>query len=155
TADLNADGAPDLLVVNKGDPGSVSVLLGHGDGTFQRQNAIPAGLRPVAVAVADLNGDGRLDLAVANELRGELSVLAGHGDGTFAAAQTVAASPAPSAITATDLNGDGMPDLVIANSFGGTISVLLNFNGVLAAPVGYLVGPGLTQAQPYQSHPQE
>ena len=82
TADLNADGRPDLVVANYGS-GTVSVLLGNGDGTFGAKTDFGAGSDPQSVAIADLNGDGRPDLAVANWGSNTVSVLLGNGDGTF------------------------------------------------------------------------
>jgi len=79
--DFNGDGIQDLAVANAGSPidlGNVSVLLGNGDGTFQPAQNFGAGSGPSSVAVGDFNGDGKLDLAVANspfpEL-GNVSVL--------------------------------------------------------------------------------
>jgi len=76
TADLNGDGHQDLIVANIGANNvaghTVCVLLGKGDGTFQAQSTYNTGNAPHSVAVADLNGDGVPDLAVANQ-----------GDNTF------------------------------------------------------------------------
>src|SRR5882672_4452705 len=81
-ADVNGDGRPDLLVADY--DGSVDVLLGNGDGTFQTVAAYSSGgSAPYSVAVADLNGDGRPDLAVANFNSNTVGVLLGNGDGTF------------------------------------------------------------------------
>ena len=66
----------------------MSVLLGNGNGTFQTQQTFATGVGPVSVAVADVNGDGKLDLVVANRTSNTVSVLLGNGDGTFQAQQT-------------------------------------------------------------------
>src|SRR6516225_109617 len=87
--DFNGDGIPDLAVANRGtdifyhDDGSVSVLLGNGDGTFQAARNFAAGLEPWSVAVGDFRHNGILDLAVANHGSNTVSVLLGNGDGTF------------------------------------------------------------------------
>ncbi|MFO0759225.1 MAG: FG-GAP-like repeat-containing protein [Byssovorax sp.] len=145
--DLNGDGKLDLVTADLGDSG-VSVLLGHGDGTFAPAVAYPTGLAPRSVAIADLNGDGASDLAVANAGDGadpasqNVAVLLNHGDGTFTAAAPHAAGPSPYSVVAADLNGDGRVDLATANEvMNGTVSVLLNQgNGAFAAPLALAAG---------------
>src|SRR5690349_7006900 len=68
--DFNSDGIPDLAVATQAGPGSVSVLLGNGDGTFQPAHKFATGRAPSAVIAGDFNGDGMLDLAVANLVSG-------------------------------------------------------------------------------------
>jgi hypothetical protein len=105
------------------------VLLGQGDGTFLPAQSFPAGTGPRSVAVGDFNGDGKLDLAVADYGyygNGQtVSVLLGNGDGTFQAAQSFPAGTAPNSVAVGDFNGDGKPDLAVANLYSGTVSVLL------------------------------
>jgi hypothetical protein len=114
-ADLNGDGIPDLVIANAA-AGTVSVLLGIGDGTFAPQRTFPAGPAPIAVAVADLTGDGRPDLVVADAAAGTVSVLLGNGDGSFQTQHTFAVGSDPSSVAVADLSGDGIPDLVVANT---------------------------------------
>ena len=78
--DVNGDGKPDLVTANRCDQcpdgGTVSVLLGNGDGTFQSAAAYRSGGRfAVSVAVADLNGDGKTDVLVVNETTSSVGVL--------------------------------------------------------------------------------
>ena len=68
----------------------MSVLLGNGNGTFQAQQTFATGIDPDSVAVADVNGDGKPDLVVANDDSNTVSVLLGNGNGTFQAQQTFA-----------------------------------------------------------------
>jgi hypothetical protein len=144
-ADVNGDGKPDLVVADAGGyghSGGVSVLLGNGDGTFQAPRTFGAGLHPISVAVADFNGDGKPDLAVAN-LGGGVSVLLGNGDGTFQAAQNFAAGSAPESVAVGDFNGDGKSDLVVANNSSSNVSVLLgNGDGTFQAAQSFTTGSG-------------
>ena len=140
--DFNGDGHLDLAVVNSNGisssagPGSVSVLLGNGDGTFQPQVTYAVGTSPYALVAGDFNGDGHIDLAVANENSNDVSILLGNGDGTFQPQVTYAVGPYPSAIAAGDFNGDGRTDLAVSNGIGNTISVLLgNGDGMFQSQV--------------------
>src|SRR5579863_1260981 len=147
--DFNGDGKLDLVVVNQGD-NTVSVLLGNGDGTFQPHVDYATGAQfgsgeissPGAVAVADFNGDGKLDLAVANSLDGTVSILLGKGDGTFAPHFDYPAAGAFSLVTG-DFNGDGKVDIVTVSSANNatTFSVLLgNGDGSFKPPATYNLG---------------
>ena len=137
--DLNGDGKLDLAIANHGLPGgpsggSVSILLGNGDGTFTAAASPGTGNGAYAVAIADFNGDGKADLAVTNSADNTVSVLLGNGDGTFSAAATVAAGTTPYGIAAGDFNGDGNVDLAVANSGSGSLTILLGHgDGTFAA----------------------
>ena len=85
-----------------------------------------AGRFPSAFAISDLNGDGRLDLAVASPLDSTVSVLANVGHGAFARRRSYATGRVTSAVASGDLNGDRRPDVVTANYGANTVSVLLN-----------------------------
>ncbi len=149
-ADFNGDGNLDFVAGSNaggsavGNTGVVSIFLGKGDGTFAPAVNYPTGIVAASITVADLNGDGRLDLAVANENSDTVSVLLGRGDGTFQASVNYPAGPGPAEIASGDFNGDGKLDLVVANaggSFGTTVSVLIgNGDGTFQAPVSYPAG---------------
>jgi hypothetical protein len=148
-ADVNGDGRPDLVVANRGPfgtPGNtVSVLLGNGNGTFQSAVNYTVGSFPDAVAVADVNGDGRPDLVVANELSSTVSVLLGNGNGTFQSAVNFAVGSDPTSVAVADVNGDGHPDLVVANLGPNSVSVLLgNGNGTFKAAQNFATGSSPT-----------
>ncbi len=146
TADINGDGEPDLIVANNGS-GNVSVLLntttpGATTLSFAAQQTSATGANPTSVAVADLNGDGALDLAVANSASGTVSVLfniaaTGAATPSFSAQQTFAVEAAPTSVAAVDINGDGKPDLLVANGGANTASVLLNVTIPGAATAGF------------------
>jgi hypothetical protein len=137
-ADVNADGKLDLVTANKAD-NSVSVLLGNGDGTFQAAAtyAVGASTGPVALDVADLNGDGKVDLAVADGGANTVTLMLGDGNGGFtAAAQTVAVNPdnKPTAVAIADFNGDGLPDIATVSGGFGHLNVNLNTGGGMFGP---------------------
>ena len=143
--DLNGDGKADLAVANRGAydgsrwiAADVGVLLNMGGGTFVAAN-YPAGASPVSVAMADLNGDGKADLAVASGTG--VSVLLNNGNGTFGTPASYGSGTNPSSVAAADLNGDGKIDLAVGS--GARASVLLNLgNGTFAAAVNYNFSTG-------------
>jgi FG-GAP-like repeat len=137
-ADLNNDGIPDLIVVNRQDeqvpgfPGVLSVLIGNGNGTFQPQQTYQIVFLPEGqFSVADLNGDGFNDIVVSNVNYG-VSVLLNNGNGTFQAQHTINVAGGPHGVTTADINGDGIPDLITDTT---PISALLgNGNGTFQSP---------------------
>jgi hypothetical protein len=129
--DFNGDGKQDVVVTNS-TTSNVSVLLGNGNGTFTLKsntcvgNTLCAGV-PVSVAVADFNGDGKLDLAVANYDDVSITVLLGKGDGTFTISKSWTVGANPLSIVAAPIQGNSsQQDLVVANSENDTICLLLN-----------------------------
>ncbi len=135
TADLNKDGNGDLVVTNSvlTTSGSVSVLLGNADGTFQTAVSYPmAGQGTIAAVIDDVNGDGKLDIIAVSSALGssggvaqQISVLLGKGDGTFQAAQSFTVPALPGSTTeystpignliTADLRGSGEKDLITDN----------------------------------------
>jgi hypothetical protein len=148
--DFNRDGKPDLAVVNQTctslpcSPGSVSIFLGNGDGTFQPRADYAAGNIPVAVAVADFNSDGIPDLAVVNNGFGfsnSVSILLGRGDGTFLSGGALLTGIGPSQAVAADFEGNGARDLAVA--FSGGISILPGRgNGTFGTRADYAIPNG-------------
>jgi hypothetical protein len=149
--DFNADGKQDLAVTNQGgnpdgsNDGSVSILLGNGDGSFQSQQEFAAGRHPVGLVMADFNQDHHLDLAVANVPNPDavlspsfssVTLLFGAGNGSFA--NTFSHSVAdqsdlfpPIALAVGDFDRDGNPDLAIGESAGiSDIPILLDRNAL-------------------------
>jgi 6-phosphogluconolactonase (cycloisomerase 2 family) len=153
--DFNQDGKQDLAIVNfcGTDPscsgqsaGTVSILLGNGDGTFSVKSTVTVGLLPTTAAIGDFNRDGKLDLAVVNYcvnscLEGStVSILLGNGDGTFAAGNDVSVASTPWTVITADFNGDGNLDLATAN-LSGSVSISLGngdgtFRQFSSLPVG-------------------
>ncbi len=142
--DFNGDGKPDLAVANEGlypdYAGTVSVLLGNGNGTFATRTDYGTGNSPTSVAIGDFNGDGKPDLAVAYNVN-TASVLLGNGDGTFATATDYETGDSPASVAIGDFNGDGKPDLSVVNQGDNTVSVLLgNGDGTFATKTDYASG---------------
>ena len=126
--DFNGDGKLDLALVNSAKPGTVDVILGNGDGTFQppTQPFTIAENAGISGAAADVNQDGKLDLLVVNALN-EVSVVLGNGDGTFSHSTNYKIGQNPSGVVVADFNGDTKLDLVIsstATNVGGIVSFL-------------------------------
>jgi hypothetical protein len=124
--DLNGDGKLDLVVADlAGD--RVSVWLGDGAGGFSPAPGSPfaAGRSPQSVAIGDMNGDGVLDLVVANSDSNDLSIFHGYGDGSFKPAIGVPAGVTPFFVVVGDFNGDSIPDLAVANFNRKTVTILL------------------------------
>jgi hypothetical protein len=126
--DLDEDGIPDLAVTNDDRPDSskVSVLLGEGDGTFGVSTDFVGGLRPVCLAIGDLNGDTSLDLVATSDVAmGMVWVLLGNGDGTFGEKTDIPVGGPALCVAIGDLNGDTIPDLVTTTTLPYALSVLL------------------------------
>lgn len=152
-ADVNGDGKPDVVVTH--GVAGVAVFLGRGNDRFSapvaNYRADVSGTAQ-AVAVGDVNGDGKPDLVVANGTSNDVTVLLGNGDGTFkgktlsgsgtdATNYPVGANPV--FVSITDVDGDGKPDIVTANYADSTISVLLgNGDGTFQSERPFVVGTG-------------
>src|SRR5262249_6017318 len=121
--DFNNDGKLDAAVLGFG----VSILLGNGDGTFRGSGTFGPGsfnAAQGAITVADLSGDGKLDLVLAASnlegmgpfnATGNISVLLGKGDGTFQPNIDYTIGANATSVAVGDLNGDGFPDLVVSD----------------------------------------
>jgi len=126
-ADVNRDGRPDLVVPVADSSGRISgiaILLGDGAGGFAQAPGSPVSIlagNSVSVAVADLDGDGKPDLAVANTGRNEISLLRGNGMGGFGAPVAVGSARRPGKIAVGDVDGNGKPDLASLLEYGAAI----------------------------------
>jgi hypothetical protein len=169
SGDFNGDGYPDIVIGNAScvpscEHAPITVFLSNPDGSMQPGvNYSPNSGKYMLqfVAVADYNGDGKLDIAASDTVNGVIQVFLGNGDGTF---QQPVSYPAGAAgaytvgIVTADFNGDGKPDLAFVNNFGtisaptsANVGVLINngaggFNTVVNTPNLSNVATELTAA---------
>ena len=145
--DFNGDGKPDLAVADSGDD-TVSVLLGDGTGGLRPAPGLPVdvGGAPTDLTAADLDGDGRADLAMRVRVKGRvrLAILLEKGSGRFvpaAGSPLVVAGDILFPLAVADVNGDGKPDLVVSRGEASGISILPGqgagtFGAARPAPAG-------------------
>ena len=136
--DLDGDGKPDLAVVNGGHD-RVSVLRNTASsgsiasGSFATKVDISTGTGPESVAICDLDGDGKLDLAVANRGSRSVSILrntSSIGTVSFAAKVDFTATALATRIAIGDLDGDGLPDLAVTRRDDSRVSVFRNTSSI-------------------------
>lgn len=150
-ADLNGDGIMDVIDPDM-DSGALLILMGNSDGSFSAPRTNSAGSAMFdSASVMDLNGDGRLDIAVSHaDGAGDpddlsMSIFFGNGDGTFQARRTIAAVSQGRFIVATDFDQNGTTDLAVVSRNTGAVGIMSgNGNGTFKAPVLYTTLPGET-----------
>jgi hypothetical protein len=146
--DFNHDGKLDLAVTGRAsdylypypsDHAYVNVLLGNGNGTFTAADTLLlSGTYAISIAIADFNGDGKLDLATASDTA-LATVLRGNGDGTLGTPIDLVPGSSSNSMAVGDFNGDGKTELVAANGAG--LNVLLgNGNGTFGNPATFTTG---------------
>jgi uncharacterized protein (DUF1778 family) len=119
----------------------LSILIGDSNQVFAAGTSLPTGDGPQAVAVADFDGDGNLDIVDANYYDNTVSVFLGNGDGTFGDRTDYGVGSRPEYVTTGDFNGDGNIDLVAVNSEDATVTVLLGQgDGTFLPGTTYAVG---------------
>jgi hypothetical protein len=156
-ADINGDGRPDLVMPILQST-VLTALLAHGDGTFERRD-YPTRSAVTSLAVADISGDGLLDLvsSSSDDLDRELSVLLGNGDGSFGPHREYPGGTNLTEIIVADVNGDGKPDVIGAHDLDhhvtmtlgrgdGTFSITTgSFNALVGVSQGPLVVTDVSQ----------
>ena len=108
--------------------------------TFAPAITFAVGTNPSSVISADFNGDGKMDLAIANHGSNNVSILLGNGTGSFGSATNFTTGSGSRSVISADFNGDGKADLAIANDIGNVSILLGNGNGTFPAAVNYSVG---------------
>lgn len=132
--DFTGDGKPDVVV--KTSSPAVLLYAGNGDGTLNQPLSIPLAQVADTFTAADLDGDGKLDLILAEGA--SLDVELGTGSGGFTHASTIALPDAPSRPLIADLDGDGQPDVAVAIPNAYIVLVMRGLgDGTFAAPASY------------------
>jgi hypothetical protein len=146
-ADFNGDGEPDLAVACTGGngfdtprEGSVSILLGRGDGTFATGPTLFPGGSPYASAAGDLNHDDLVDLLIADGPGSDVVVYPGFGDGDFGPSRRYHGGRIPFAVTVGDFNSDGNLDFATANIDSADVTVRLGHGDFSFGPEGRFAG---------------
>ena len=145
TVTVNGISGSGTLGLNLVDDGSIkdgagNPLQGGSAASFQAQQTFASGSEPYSIATADLDGDGRADLVVANSRGGNfVNVMLGNGNGTFKAQKSYAAGTSPDFVTTADVNRDGKLDLIVGA--GSAVSVLMgNGDGSFGVPQTFAAG---------------
>jgi hypothetical protein len=138
---LVATGTPDYIFPDFGS-GNMYLLLGNGDGTFQGTQLISTGGQSSrALAIADLNGDGKADVVVANFDSQNLTVFLGQGNGEFQAKPTYSLNASPVFVVAADFNGDGNLDVATVEQYAQSVEISLgNGDGTFQPPTPLAAG---------------
>jgi hypothetical protein len=126
--DVNQDDKVDIVVANS-NKNNVGILLNSGDGTFLPQTTYSTGndSNPRCVSVADLNGDNKPEIIVANHDLNNIGILVNIGNGRFLLQKTYStgSDSNPRFVSVIDVNGDHKPDIIVANSEEDNVGVML------------------------------
>ena len=141
--DFNGDGFDDISYnLNFATGDALQIAFGNGNGTFAGPITVDMGGGDTSGAnIADLNGDGYLDLITHSSTANGLRVRMGNGDGTFGSVQSYSSGGAYTAVALNDLNGDGLLDYQSVNYATGALEIkLANTNGTFKASTTYNTG---------------
>jgi hypothetical protein len=143
TGDLDHNGYPDIVVADfDDDSGSVTVLKNLGGRAFAPGQKYRTGANASSVILADVNGDGYLDIVSVNMYGNSITVLLNDGHGGGPQRVDVASPNQPMSVAAADLNGDGNIDLVVDSWYGVLRIFLGNGDGTFQSPTAYGLGLG-------------
>lgn len=142
TADFNSDGKPDLATtLNYYTNNRIGVLINTGTGSFLAPVTYSVGSTPKGICGADLNNDGKTDLAVANYHDNNVSILMNTGTGSFNSAVNYPTGYYAGSLCSLDINGDGNLDLAVPSAGSDKVSLLINTGlGTFGAAISYTTG---------------
>ena len=136
--DLNGDGKLDIVVANQS--GTLSILLGNGDGSFQTANTFIAGTQISSVAAADLNGDTSPDLIISDSTltSTQVGVLLNNGNATFGPVQVLPGIAIASSVAVSDVDGDLKADIVVGDIGANIVHVFMGKgDGTFQSPLNF------------------
>ncbi len=137
--DFDEDGVPDVLTSNTN--GTVTLMLGRGDGWFDMEAPVAVGGNNQNLVTGDFNNDTQLDAAVVSFTTNNVTVLLGDGAGGLSSSGSFATGSQPFDLATADFDTDGNLDLVTANQNGNNVSILLgDGSGGFAAATSYAAG---------------
>jgi hypothetical protein len=142
-ADLDGDGTLDVATVNLplSNGGTLSMLRGRGDGTFDPSRDYPCGTDARWPAATDLDEDGKSDIAVPSRFGTSVLIYRANAEASFGSAVSIRIGKGPAAVTSGDLDGDGRPDLVTTFFSGDSLAVVLATGpGTFGAPTALAMG---------------
>jgi hypothetical protein len=142
-ADINNDGKLDLVSANFNDD-SLTIYTNRGGGVFVSNTTVslPSGSRPYALAAADLNNDGKVDLVAANWGGQNIYVLYNNGSGGFGVSATLTTGTTPTSVAAADFNNDGKLDLACVCASSSTLVIYTNRGGSFGSNTTINLGLG-------------
>lgn len=141
--DVNGDGLLDmLLAVDGAGLKLIATYFGVGDGTFSGSTFVALSAAPNDIDLADMNGDGALDLVVPMLFSNRVAVALGNGNGAYGPVTEFLAGPTPRLSAVGDVNGDGDLDVVVSNRSPGGLSLLLGDGSGGLVPLSSIIVPG-------------
>ena len=130
-----------LALLSSNVSAASTALAAASPGRAASQDRLQPDNSPVALAMADFNGDGHPDMVVANQESNTISIFLGLGDGTFPTRTDITVGKAPSAVAVGDFDGDNNMDIAVTNSANNNVAILSgNGDGTFSTPVTYPTG---------------
>ena len=144
-ADLNRDGNPDVVILSAEHPhDQIAVFLGNADGSFQMPSFVqlPFAVYPTSIVATDLNGDGKVDLAVMDDGGNALYLFAGNGDGTFGSGVEFGAASTLLWLGFGNYQGQTLPGFPVLVTFDGALNTFFTPSSTAGVAVSTLLNTG-------------